>query len=165
MRNVFLTSCVLVVLAMAGCHPAAAPVLNTPLPSANPSSPLPTPIAPQVVPAVTREALPSPMSTPSAGSGIHLTANIGPTCPGPQRPGQVCTQPYQGLFIVTDQANAEVARVTTDQSGKATIDLPPGHYTIAPKVEGKFPSSAPTAVTIPAGQYVEVSIELDTGIR
>ena len=98
-------------------------------------------------------------------SGIHLTATIGPTCPGPERPGQVCTQPYQGLFVVTSNTGAEVTRATTDQDGKATIDLPPGNYTITPKVEGRLPSGAPTAVTVLSGQYVEVSIELDSGIR
>jgi hypothetical protein len=90
---------------------------------------------------------------------------IRPTCPGPERPGQICTQPYQGLFIVTNNAGAEAARATTDQDGKATIDLPPGNYTITPKVEGRFPSGAPAAVTVLSGQYVEVSIELDSGLR
>ncbi len=56
-------------------------------------------------------------------------------------------------------------RATTDQYGKATIDLPPGNYASAPKVEGKWPSGAPTAVTVLPGQYVEVSVGLDTGIR
>jgi hypothetical protein len=100
-----------------------------------------------------------------AASGIHLTATIGPTCPGPERPGQVCTQPYEGLFVVTNSAGTEVARATTDQNGKATIDLPPGDYTITPRVEGRFPSGAPATVTVISGQYVEASIELDSGIR
>ena len=56
-------------------------------------------------------------------------------------------------------------RATTDQDGKATIDLPPGSYIVTPKVEGKFPLGAPTGVTVLPGQYVEVSVGLDTGIR
>jgi hypothetical protein len=66
---------------------------------------------------------------------------------------------------VTNNTGAEVARATTDQNGQATIDLPPGVYMIMPKVEGKFPSSAPTTVTVLAGQYVDVNIQLDSGIR
>jgi len=77
----------------------------------------------------------------------------------------VCTQPYQGLFAVTNNSRAEVARAVTDQDGKATIDLPPGDYTITPRVEGRLPSGTPTVVTVFSGQYVEVSIELDSGIR
>jgi hypothetical protein len=108
----------------------------------------------------------SPAATPAAvASGIHLTAMIGPTCPGPERPGQVCTRPYQGLFVVTGNTGAEVTRATTDQGGKATIDLPPGNYVITPKVEGRVPSGAPTAVTVLSDHYVEVGIELDSGIR
>jgi hypothetical protein len=83
----------------------------------------------------------------------------------PERPGEVCTKPYQGLFVVTDRAGAEVSRATTDQNGEATIDLLPGDYTISPKVEGKLPLAVATTVTVLPGQYVEVSIELDSGIR
>ncbi len=159
MRKTFLTICLLAIAV--SCRPTGMPVPNTLVPATHSTSPLPTPIAPQSVSTVP----PSPVSTPSAASGVHLTAKIGPTCPGPERPGQVCTQPYQGLFVVTTAAGAEVARVTTDQNGQATIDLPPGDYIVTPKVEGKSPSGAPTNVTIVAGQYVEVNVELDSGMR
>ena len=165
MRKTFLAVCVLAVLIMASCRPTDMAIPNTPVPSTHSVSPLPTPIAPQVLPAATPEMPPSPVSTPITASGIHFTATIGPTCPGPERPGQVCTQPYAGLFSVMDNTGAEVMRVTTDQNGQATIDLPPGEYTLTPKIEGRFPSGAPAAVTVLSGQYVEVSVELDTGIR
>lgn len=165
MRKVLLILYVLAAFAVASCRPGSTSAPDTPLPLNNPASPLPTPIAPQIVPEATREGSVSPVSTPMAASGIHLTATIGPTCPGPERPGQVCTQPYEGLFVVTNSAGTEVARATTDQNGKATIDLPPGDYTITPRVEGRFPSGAPATVTVISGQYVEASIELDSGIR
>ena len=60
---------------------------------------------------------------------------------------------------VTVNASKEIT------SGKATINLPPGDYSIVLKVEGKLPSGAPTSATVIAGQYVEVSIELDSGMR
>ena len=164
MQRVFVATCVLAVFALAGCRPAGTPVPNTPASSR--TSPLPpTPIVPQGVPEATREGSPSPVRTPFAASGIHLTATLGPTCPGPERPGQACIRPYEGLFVVTDNTGVEVARASTNQNGTATIDLPPGDYIIAPKIEGRFPSGAPTAVAVPAGQFVEVSIELDSGIR
>lgn len=165
MRKVFLIVCTLVVLAAAGCRPAAAPVSNTPAPSSNSPLSLPTPIAPQAVPGFTREVPLSPASTPFADSGVRLTATIGPTCPGPERPGQVCTRPYEGLFVVTDNAGVQVARASTDQHGMATIVLPPGNYVITPKIEGRFPSGAPVTVTVFPDQYVQVSIGLDSGIR
>ncbi len=165
MRKVFLAIGVGFVLAAAGCRPAATPVPNLSVPTSDSHLPLPSPTAPQVVPENTREVPLSPESTPATASGIHLKATIGPTCPGPERPGQVCTRPYAGPFVVTDKTGAEAARANTDENGQATINLPPGEYTVAPKVEGRFPSGAPTNVTVPPGQYVAVSIELDTGIR
>ncbi len=165
MRKLFLTIGVLAVLVVASCQPAATPIPRAPQPTISPLSPLPTLITPQAVPEATSTVLANPMSTPNVVSGVHLTATVGPTCPGPQRPGQVCTRPYQGEFVVTNSAGAEVARVTTDQNGKATIDLSPGDYTIALEVTGKLPRSVPTPVTVLSGRYVEVNIELDTGIR
>jgi uncharacterized surface anchored protein len=66
---------------------------------------------------------------------------------------------------VTNQRGVEVAEVTTDENGQALIDLPPGEYTVTPKIEGKFPTGAPVTVTVTDGQYVEVNIELDSGMR
>lgn len=161
MRKTILTICVLAALGAASCRPADTARPNTPVPSTHAVSPLPTALAPQVVPEVQL----SPVSTPIVASGVHLAATISPTCPGPERPGQVCTQPYPGLFVVMDNTEVEVARVTTDQNGQASIDLPPGTYTIMPKVEGHWPSGGPAVVTVPDGQYVEVTIELDSGMR
>jgi hypothetical protein len=165
MREIFLSVCGLAALVVTSCRPAGMPAPLPPVPAIDTRSPLPAPIVPQSVPAATREGSPSPVSTPIAASGIHLTATLGSTCPGPARPNQVCTQPYEGLFAVTNANGAEVARFTTDQNGKATIDLPPGDYTITPKVEGRLPSGAPVTATVLAGQYAEVSLELDSGMR
>ncbi len=158
MHKIIVTASLLGVLLMAGCRPT-----GTLVPLASPTSPLPTSVAPQGLPTATLEGQVNTPAIPA--SGFRLTATMGPTCPGPERPGQVCTKPYEGLFVVMDSSGAEVASITTDQNGKATIDLPPGAYTITPKIEGRFPSGAPTTVTVLSGQYVEVGVELDTGIR
>jgi len=166
MRKICLAMWLLAAFGVVSCRPADTIVPHTSTPSTHSVSPLPTPITPQVTPAATRAAPISPVSTPIAASGIHLTATIGPTCPGPERPGQVCTQPYQGLFVVTRAGDgAEVARATTDQNGQATFDLPPGVYTITPQIESKFPMGAPTSATVVDGQYVAVTVELDSGMR
>jgi hypothetical protein len=174
-RQVSWISCLLIMLAVAGCRPAAMPVapptptefgptVGTALPGASGSLSVP-PLAVTVAPEAAPTSAPTTELIPTGSSGMRLTATIGPTCPGPQHPGQVCTQPYQGLFVVTNTAGAEVARVTTDQNGQALIDLPPGEYTIAPEIEGELPSGAPETVTVPADQYVAVSIDLDSGMR
>ncbi len=181
MRKLLLTIGVLTVLSVTSCRPAATPVaLPTPtvlrpvVGTAVPSVSGTLSSSPQsIATAVPTVVIPTAMSVPPAtadmnktgSSGIHLTATIGPTCPGPQRIGQVCTQPYEGPFIVSNDNGAEVARATTNQDGQALIDLPPGVYTITPKIDGVLPSGKPLTVTVLVGQYVEANIELDSGIR
>jgi hypothetical protein len=166
MRNlkpIFLFGSLWIMLILASCKPAATP-------APQPPSPLPGTIVPQqIVPEPTLEIPPSPVATPippaAVTSGIRIIAKVGPTCPGPERPGQVCEGPYEGVFSITIGNGTEAAQVTTDKDGRATVDLPPGQYTVTPKIEGRFPSGAPVDVTVPPGQVVEVSIELDTGMR
>jgi hypothetical protein len=149
---------------LASCKPAATPMPTpTVLPSPNLAAPQ------QIVPTATREVSPSSVATPilsaAAKSGIRITAKLGNTCPGPQRSDQVCEAPYQGEFSITTIQNTAAIRVTTDQDGQATVELPPGPYTVTPKIEGRFPSGAPVDVTVPPGQVVEVVVELDSGMR
>jgi hypothetical protein len=162
LKLVFLFSALSTMLVLASCKPAATP-------TSKPPSPLPTAIQQQNMPEATHEIPPSPVATPIPPtvptSGIRITAKTGPTCPGPERPGQVCEEPYEGEFVITTSGGAEAARVLTDQNGQATVDVPPGNYTVTPKIEGRFPTGAPVDVTVPPGQVVEVSFELDTGMR
>jgi len=167
LKLLFLFGSLLTLLMLASCKPAATPAPPRP-------SPLLSPVVPQqVVPEATREILPSPGATPippaMMTSGIRIIAKIGPTCPGPQRPGQVCEGPYQGEFIITTSNTTsngtEAAHTTTSKDGQVTVDLPPGQYTVTPKTEGRLPSGSSVKVTIPPGQYVDVNVELDTGMR
>ncbi len=166
MRNlkpIFLFGSLLTMLILASCKPAVTP------PPPGPPPPLPTVVQQQIIPEATREISPSPAATPIplavATSGIRIIAKVGPTCPGPQRPGQVCEGPYEGEFSITIGNGTEAARVTTDKDGRATVDLPPGQYTVTPKIEGRLPSGAPVDVTVPPGQVVDVTVELDSGMR
>lgn len=179
MRNlklIFLMGSILMVAALVSCKPAAFPAPRLPSPQPRLVSPLPALVSPlQIVPEATQELPLSPVATPvlaatpsplaAAGSGIRLTATLGPTCPGPQRPGQVCTKPYVGLFIVQTEAGQVVTEVTTDAKGQATIDLPPGQYTLTPKTNGPMMKGAIVHVTVPSGQVVDVSADVDTGMR
>jgi hypothetical protein len=77
----------------------------------------------------------------------------------------VCETPYQGEFSITTNQNTAAIQATTDQDGQVTVELTPGQYTVTPKIEGRFPAGAPVDVTVPIGQIIEVSIELDSGMR
>jgi hypothetical protein len=165
LKPLLLISSLLTLLLLTSCKPAATPMPTpTLLLSPSPVS------AQQVAPTATREVTPSPVATPTipaaaAKSGIRITAKIGPSCPGPERPGQVCEKPYQGEFSITTSQNTAVIQATTDQDGQVMVELPPGQYTVTPKIEGRFPTGAPVNVTVLTGQIVEVSIELDSGMR
>ena len=121
---------------------------------------------PTLMPAVT----PWPSITaapPAETSGVRVTAIIGPTCAGPVRPDQVCTQPYEGEFVVTDQSGREIARFVTDQQGRAVVALPPGNYVLVPKIDPqtRLPTRSPVNVSVLPGDYVEIIVEFDTGLR
>jgi hypothetical protein len=157
-RRLMIVAALALTIALVNCRPTGAPPTKVP-------SPVPSPMATPMVP---MEISPVPTPMPAAGSGIRITATIGPTCPGPERPGQVCTKPYVGEFVVTSKDNSkEVARFTTDNDGRATIDLPPGDYVIMPKLDPKmpYPKGGPMSVSVPIGAYTDVTFDLDTGIR
>lgn len=154
------------IVGLLGCKPALQPV-------SVPASPTSTVVVPAVTtPAVEPRALPTaaPTSVPdpaAAKSGLMVVATVGPTCAGPQREGQVCTAPFEGEFVVTRADGSEAARLKTDVDGHAQIDLPPGDYTLTaiPGTGRANRRGGSATATVVAGQYVEVVLELDTGIR
>lgn len=79
----------------------------------------------------------------------------------------MCTAPYEGEFIVTRSDGSEAARFKTDVDGRAVIDLTPSDYTIwvHPDSDSRLRRNGSIAVSVVAGQYVEVRLDLDTGIR
>lgn len=158
---------VVAVAGLLGCKPALQPV-NVPASPTALAPTEPTPMAkPQAVPTSAPTSMPTAVPSPSAAkSGLVFTATLGPTCPGPQRVGQVCTAPYVGEFVVLKVDGSEAASFTTDTNGQATLDLPPGVYTVSLVNTGRSrPRGGPVEVTVITGQYVEVVLELDSGIR
>jgi hypothetical protein len=147
---------VIAMTALVSCQPVAAPPTKAPAPTAIPIN---TPVG-------TIEAVPATL-LPEVASGLRVMATIRPTCPGPERPSQVCTKPYAGEFVVTSKDDKAIARFTTDQDGRAVIDLPPGDYHIAPKLgsDSPYPRGGSIDVSVTKGAYTDVNLELDTGIR
>ena len=149
-----------VILALIGCRPAAQPVAA---PTVMPQS-VPT-ASPTTAP--TTGARPTSEPTTTLTSTLTIIATIGPTCPGPVRPGQECTKPYQGDFVILRSDGSEAAQVSTDADGRAVVSLPPGDYTVSVKTDPgtKLPRAGSVEVNVLAGQAAEVTIELDTGMR
>jgi hypothetical protein len=106
-----------------------------------------------------------------SGSGaVTIVAVAGPTCPVVSDPPDPdCDdRPVDGAVIrVRDESGGEVARMTTDADGNATVELAPGRYVLVPQpVEGLMGTAAPIEVTLVEGMAGEpVTVAYDTGIR
>ncbi|HUG46853.1 MAG TPA: carboxypeptidase-like regulatory domain-containing protein [Candidatus Limnocylindria bacterium] len=114
-------------------------------------------------------ALPGPVATPVPPSGIRGTVVLGPTCPTGSSPGAhdpvPCLTPYSAQIVVLGSENEVVARVTSAADGTFRLDLPPGDYLLTPQSGDPLPFAQPLSVLVTAGQYAEVQINYDTGIR
>ena len=109
---------------------------------------------------------PSPTPTPPA-NGIRGTVLLGPTCPVAS-PGfdTPCVTPYAATLVLTDRDGKRVATTTAGTDGRFEFVVPPGHYTVAPQPGGDpFPVAQVEDVQVDAGQFVEIQINYDTGIR
>jgi hypothetical protein len=101
----------------------------------------------------------------SLDSGVRGTVLIGPTCPVEIAGQSPCVKPYPGVLIVTDSDGKEVARTTAAADGTFSISLPPADYVILPQPGNPFPQAQPIDVTVVPGQFEDVQVNYDSGIR
>jgi hypothetical protein len=109
-------------------------------------------------------------ATPQAPSGIRGTVILAPTCPISEEPDPLnpipCLTPYAAELVILDADNQVAARVTSGTDGRFAVDLPPGDYVITPLGGGDpFPMAQPLSVSVMAGEYAEVEVNYDSGIR
>ncbi len=88
-------------------------------------------------------------------------------CPGPVRIGDnSCPdQPYQATIQVLNSDNSKVAQFQTDAQGIFQVELPPGTYILHPLTGKPMPHAADQTVDVTAGQFTQVNIVYDTGMR
>ena len=108
-------------------------------------------------------------ATPPAPSGIRGTVLLGPTCPLGHEPGSSepvpCLTPYAARLAMVDADGQVVAHVTSAADGSFQVDLPPGEYTVAPQNGDPYPVAQSLPVVVVPGEYVEIQVNYDTGIR
>lgn len=108
-------------------------------------------------------------SGPVPNSGIYGQVLLGPQCPvvmvGQEE--ECADKPYQATILVkTQDGSREIARFTSDANGYFRVALSPGTYFLDPLPGGEpFPFGKPLLVTVVEGEYIEVAIFYDTGIR
>lgn len=106
-------------------------------------------------------------STPILSSGIEGYVTQGPVCPGPVRVGDsTCQdQPYQATISILNPDNIPIAQFQTDNNGYFKFPLNPGSYILHP-VSGKpMPTASDQTITVAEGQFTQVSVQYDTGMR
>lgn len=111
-----------------------------------------------------------PFETDPQASGIRGLVTLSPTCPVQASPGandpEPCVTPYAATLVVLDGENVVVTRITSGGDGQFAVDLPPGDYVVAPETGAdSYPIAQPQSVTVVGGQYAELEINYDTGIR
>lgn len=116
----------------------------------------------------THSGNPSSATPPTDTSGVTGTATIDGGCPL-VRPDTPCPdQPLAAIITVTRTGSTDVlARVRADEHGRFRIPLAPGAYVLHPanSTQSLLPRAAVQAVTVPAGDFVDVLIRFDSGIR
>ena len=106
----------------------------------------------------------SPQDT--ADTGIEGVILIGPTHPGPVRPGIASTSPLANAAFVVSNETGAVSEFTTDDQGHFKILLAPGHYTVMKKgAQTRVGRYGPFDAEVAAGQITRVEWQCDTGMR
>jgi hypothetical protein len=108
----------------------------------------------------------SPTPAPEAGTGVEGVITLSPTHPGPVRPGMISSKPLVNATFVAANEKGTAAEFTTDDQGKFSVSLAPGHYTVSLKErKGGIGRYGPFDVDVVAGQMTKVEWQCDTGMR
>jgi hypothetical protein len=105
--------------------------------------------------------------TPTAlNSGIRGVVLLGPVCATQSAESSPCLTPYAANLVITDSDGNVVTSVSSGSDGRFQVLLPPGDYVIQPDngPDGN-PSSIPQPVTVAPGEFEDVEVDYDTGLR
>ncbi|MDH3222416.1 MAG: hypothetical protein OEO23_01765 [Gemmatimonadota bacterium] len=102
---------------------------------------------------------------PEALQGIEGLVLIGPQCPVQTLEDPCPDLPYEAAIDIRNRAGDVVVRARSGQDGMFRVGLRPGVYTLVPLSGDPFPVAQAQEVEVPRGEYAEVIISFDTGIR
>ena len=115
--------------------------------------------------------VPNPTPTAGRNGAIAVEVVAGPVCPVEQEPPDPNCEPrpVEGARIFVQPGDGRdilVGEATTDDGGRATIDIAPGDYIVlGGDFEGLMGRPEPATVTVLAGQTVTITLSYNTGIR
>ena len=105
---------------------------------------------------------------PSSGEGgIRGTVLLGPTCPVETQESPCPDRPLANAEVQVVRGGDVVTTIRSDDDGRFALALDPGHYVVQAVVEPGGPgmSAKPVEVTVTNGEFTEVNVLVDTGIR
>lgn len=109
---------------------------------------------------------PAYANPPAAGeSGIEGQVLIGPTCPVVQEGDKCADKPYQTTLTLLNPQGELILRFETDAEGRFKIPLPSGKYVLHPETTGRYPFAAEQEFTVTTGEYTQITITYESGIR
>jgi hypothetical protein len=117
------------------------------------------------------DAWPSPGSSGGdvqTGTGLHITATAGPTCPVEQPGDPACApKPVPDVSVVIMDGDGKMLdRLVLNAAGTGVIVLDPGDYIVrAEGVQGYMSGPEAQRVTVVDGRMTQVDLQFDTGIR
>src|SRR5690349_16140571 len=98
-------------------------------------------------------------------SGIEGQVLMGPVCPVAQQ-GQACPdQPYPATLTVNSLNAGTIMQIQTDGQGHFRIPLTPGEYILHPESPSGIPFATDQTVFVGTGQYTQITVRYDSGIR
>ena len=98
-------------------------------------------------------------------SGIEGQVLMGPMCPVAQQ-GLACPdQPYQATLTVNNPSGGTIVQFQTDGGGHFRIPLASGQYILHPESPNGMPFAADQAIIVGTGQYTQIVVNYDSGIR
>ena len=107
----------------------------------------------------------SPASPAPADSGIQGQVSIGPVCPAMQAGMDCADKPYPGSFTILTSKGKEVTQFQADANGIFDIHLAPGDYILRPESPNIFPFADEQPFTVLPGQFTQLTVTYDSGIR
>lgn len=105
--------------------------------------------------------------TPDGSSGVFGQVTLGPVCPV-VKIGEDCPdRPYQATLSILTVSGAPVTRIETNAEGKFRVALAPGDYLLRPETPGNrpMPNAQEQKFTVTTGQFTELQVTYDSGIR
>ena len=103
---------------------------------------------------------------PDAAQGIDGLVLLGPLCPVVTDEDPCPDRPYATKIDVRDGGGATVTTVHSGDDGRFRVGLAPGRYRLVPASSASpLPRAGSMDVDVPAGAWVEVTVDFDTGIR